>query len=39
VSGQRQKEEQTVGSQVAECKTAAASWGLAGLSGLADFAA
>jgi site-specific DNA recombinase len=28
VSGQRQKEEQTVGSQVAECKTAAASWGL-----------
>jgi site-specific DNA recombinase len=28
VSGQRQKEEQTVGSQVAECKTAAESWGL-----------
>jgi site-specific DNA recombinase len=28
VSGQRQKEEQTIGSQVAECKTAAESWGL-----------
>jgi len=28
VSGQRQREEQTVGSQVAECKTAAESWGL-----------
>jgi site-specific DNA recombinase len=28
VSGARQKEEQTVGSQVAECQAAAASWGL-----------
>ena len=28
VSGARQKEEQTIGSQVAECKTAAGSWGL-----------
>ena len=28
VSGARQKEEQTGGSQVAECQAAAASWGL-----------
>ena len=28
VSGARQKEEQTIGSQVVECKTAAGSWGL-----------
>ena len=28
VSGARQKEEQTIGSQIAECKTTARSWGL-----------